>query len=203
MHCWARRGPRFGWRVSRVSIGFSMARTLTPCAHSESSHHTRDTHLPVCAPTQTHPTLPDSFSRCTSTLLPPRGKKSSIFKVCSPSQGKGKAETPSAPTHSLSWRWAPLMQRTPEPSLETEQPEPNPGSINRTTWSTCSELGSETGNWRSWGKEWDKRQASQTVSEPVVNKGERERGGIIPSLVVKANDAARQESRGSHSRSWF
>ena len=33
------------------------------------------------------------------------------------------------------------------------------------------------------------------MSEPVVNKEGRERGGIIPSSVVKANDAARQESR--------
>ena len=51
----------------------------------------------------------------------------------------------------------------------------NPGSINRTAWSTCSrQLESENGNWRSWVKKWDRRQASETVSEPVINSGERE-----------------------------
>lgn len=117
MNRWAGRDPRFGWQVSYVSIHFSMARTLNPmCSKPEQSSHRR-----ILPPgMHTYPNfIPPNLTAlhyAPQPFCPLLVEKQHLQGLLTFTR-KGKDLM-----HSLSWCWALLMERSPQPPLEMEQP---------------------------------------------------------------------------------
>lgn len=200
------------WARKRSSVWVTGVMCVYPFQHSqnpnpmrsklEQSSHQNPTswraHL------SSHPTVGEQLFLTTPSFPSASPwEKSSIFKVCSPSQGKGK-DKKLHQTSCTAWADAEAlrMERTPQPPLEMKQPsKTRVASTVQLSQHAAGSLG-QAGSLKKLREEVRQETGFQD-SERACHQRWGERIRIIPSSVVKANDAARQESRGSHSRSWF